>query len=154
MTYIYTVKTAEETTEFTYPKAVLGKLETIGIQGAKLKDFKDKKQAFFSTPEGARVRVTRRQNKSSTQGSATPDNPPRRNGKVQHPDDWVIRLLVDSNPKREGSKSHRLFQHYKDGMTVAEYISTEDCDRACLRYDEWKGFIRVEAPKQEAEQAE
>lgn len=37
--------------------------------------------------------------------------------------DAVITLLVEGNPKREGSKSHERFGHYRNGLTVGEALA-------------------------------
>lgn len=56
-----------------------------------------------------------------------------------------ITLLVDSNPKRPGSKAYGVFALYEDGMTVQDFL-----DRAGkaatpnLVYDAAHGFIAVE----------
>lgn len=55
----------------------------------------------------------------------------------------TIRLLAKTNPKRPGSAAHARFQFYRDGMTVADYL-TAGGQRLDLRYDADHGFIRVE----------
>lgn len=63
-----------------------------------------------------------------------------------------ITLLVDkdgrpygpeNNPKRPGSGSHERFQHYKNGMTVAEAIQA-GVTAADLKYDAAHTFIKVD----------
>jgi hypothetical protein len=60
-----------------------------------------------------------------------------------------IKVLVEENPKREGSMAHKCFALYRDGMTVAEY-----CEKAnklrdrnvglfLVGYDVEHGYIRV-----------
>ena len=57
---------------------------------------------------------------------------------------------VVPNPKREGSKAQRVFAHYRDGMTVGEFVEslkTEGLDKEAtpnLVYDAKHGFIQIE----------
>lgn len=57
-------------------------------------------------------------------------------------DSAVIKLLVQTNPKREGSKARERFAHYVDGMTVGAAldagVTTPD-----LVYDTKHGFIAI-----------
>jgi hypothetical protein len=78
--------------------------------------------------------------------------------KSVHGDDWKIKLVAATNPKREGSDAAARFALYKDGMTVAEFL--EACAalgqqlngkpmprfrfRADIKWDEAKGFITLE----------
>jgi hypothetical protein len=69
------------------------------------------------------------------------------------PDLRVIRLGVNSNPKKRNSASAARYACYSDGMTVADYRAEVDrrlgpseaakC-RADIRHDTAKNFIRVE----------
>ena len=58
-------------------------------------------------------------------------------------DSATIKLLVQGNPKREGSKAHGRFAAYVDGMTVGAAldagVTTPD-----LVYDSKHGFISIE----------
>ena len=60
-------------------------------------------------------------------------------------EDAVITLLVDANPKREGSQSHTDFAKYFTGMTVGAFIDAVG-KRATphLVYDAAHGFISIE----------
>ena len=42
---------------------------------------------------------------------------------AKKPDLRVVRLLVDHNPKKEGSKAFARFALYKDGQTVTEALA-------------------------------
>jgi len=54
-----------------------------------------------------------------------------------------IKILVDENPKRAGSKSAARFDLYEDGMTVGEALDAGVWP-ADIRYDsEVKGFIKL-----------
>ena len=65
------------------------------------------------------------------------------------PETAVISNVVP-NPKREGSKAQRVFAHYRDGMTVGEFVEslkTEGLDKEAtpnLVYDAKHGFIQIE----------
>lgn len=65
-------------------------------------------------------------------------------GLKYHPD-WIIRLLIDDNP-RQGAARHR-FKIYRDGMTIQEFLDAGG-DRKDLSYDTApeRNYIRVEAP--------
>lgn len=67
-------------------------------------------------------------------------------GKPIHADDAVIRVLVDANPKRPGSRAAQEWELYKDKMTVKQYLEAGG-SRAGIRWDEDRGFIRVEDRK-------
>lgn len=61
-------------------------------------------------------------------------------------DDRVIRVLVETNPKRPGSKSHARFGLYEDGMTVQQFVQAGGT-AADVKWDAERGYIRVEDPK-------
>ena len=67
-------------------------------------------------------------------------------------DDSVIKVLVDANPKREGSASHTRFALYKDGMTV-KAAKEAGVTPADLGYDEGKAYISI-TPAEPAAAAE
>ncbi len=65
----------------------------------------------------------------------------------------VIKVVADSNPKRNGSKSRFRFACYRDGMSVAEYRQAVGRERGdyeagkCtldLRWDSERHYIRIE----------
>jgi hypothetical protein len=58
--------------------------------------------------------------KVAADGTATTGKRGRR-PKTNLTDDMVIRVLADKNPRRAGSKSHKIFEHYRDGLTVGEF---------------------------------
>ncbi len=72
--------------------------------------------------------------------------------KIKYPDEYVIRVLVDDNPKRPGSRSHGEFALYKTGMTVSEYLAAGG-SRAGINWDAERGFIAVEQPAAEKAKA-
>lgn len=57
----------------------------------------------------------------------------------------IIRMLVDHNPKRKGSRSYDEFNLYRDGMTVNEWFQVGG-SRASLKWDADKGFIELVKP--------
>jgi len=54
-----------------------------------------------------------------------------------------ITLLVDSNPKREGSAAHGRFEKYKTGMTVAAFLAAGGT-RSDLRWDSERNYVRID----------
>ena len=56
--------------------------------------------------------------------------------------DAKIKLLVDENPKREGSAAHGRFANYKDGMTVADALAA-GLRTSDLKYDTAHEFIKI-----------
>jgi hypothetical protein len=56
--------------------------------------------------------------------------------------DSKIKVLVDTNPKREGSASYKRFAIYKSGMTVAEAIA-KGLTRPDLNWDVDHQFISI-----------
>ncbi len=57
-------------------------------------------------------------------------------------DNSIIKLLVDKNPKRFGSKSYDRFNMYKDGMKVKDFLKAGGM-REDLRWDSDRGFIEI-----------
>jgi hypothetical protein len=53
-----------------------------------------------------------------------------------------IKLLVKENPKRPGTASHKRFQLYRPGQTVAEFLAAGGT-RADLRWDQKHKFIEL-----------
>lgn len=77
---------------------------------------------------------------------------PRTRGPRGVPETAVITLLVEANPKREGSKAHAVFSHYENGMTIADFCAAlEATDPEMVKeatpnlvYDAKHGFIEIE----------
>lgn len=77
---------------------------------------------------------------------------PRTRGPRGVPETAVITLLVEGNPKREGSKANAVFSHYEDGMTIADFCAAlEATDPEMVKeatpnlvYDAKHGFIQIE----------
>lgn len=101
----------------------------------------EKLQELLATPSKPRT---------SSPGEPNPDllgvrrrgRPP---GGLKYYPDWVIRVLVDENP-RNGAARQR-FKIYQDGMTIQEFIDAGG-DRKDLSYDTApeRNYIRVVAP--------
>lgn len=66
-------------------------------------------------------------------------------------DDAKIRIVAKENPKRPGTKAHKLFSIYRPGMTVAQYRDAVVAlrgvrprrARSSLRYDVRHGYVAV-----------
>lgn len=77
---------------------------------------------------------------------------PRTRGPRGVPETAVITLLVETNPKREGSKAHAVFSHYESGQTIADFCAALEATDAemvkeatpNLVYDAKHGFIEIE----------
>lgn len=77
---------------------------------------------------------------------------PRTRGPRGVPESAVISLLVETNPKREGSKAHAVFSHYEDGQTIADFCAALEATAPemvkeatpNLVYDAKHGFISIE----------
>jgi len=63
--------------------------------------------------------------------------------KRNHTEAQVITVLVDKNPKREGSSAHERFNLYRTGMTVSQYVEAGG-RTGDLTYDEKHSFISVQ----------
>lgn len=62
------------------------------------------------------------------------------------PNDWKITKLVDDPEKRKGTRSYRVWEKYRNGMTVAafkEATQREQNPMAYLRWDIEHGFVKV-----------
>lgn len=57
-------------------------------------------------------------------------------------DDATIEVNVDENPKREGSKAHRLFELYRKNKTVGKWFAAGG-ETQTLRWDFDHGFIAI-----------
>ena len=56
--------------------------------------------------------------------------------------DATITLLVDKNPKREGSKTHVRFENYRSSATVGDFI-TLGGTYGDLSWDSARGFVSI-----------
>lgn len=90
--------------------------------------------------------VPKTETKPEAPAAETPEKAaaePKSRGPKGVADTAVVKLLVNSNPKREGSKAHGRFAAYKASQTVAEAldagVTTPD-----LVYDAKHGFISIE----------
>lgn len=74
--------------------------------------------------------------------------------------DHVITVLVNTCPKRHGSKSAKVWQVYKSGQTVAEYMEAHKKANAhytpmsCLTWDTKHKFVSVGPAKKAAPAAQ
>lgn len=57
----------------------------------------------------------------------------------------VIKVNVESNPRREGTKAHDMFSKIKNGMTVQDYVDAGG-DLGYLAYDVRRKHVDLEAP--------
>lgn len=75
---------------------------------------------------------------------------PRSRGPRGTTEDAVITLLVDGNPKREGSKAAAVFSYYESGMTIgtfADALAEAELGKEAtpnLVYDAKHGYISIE----------
>jgi hypothetical protein len=71
-------------------------------------------------------------------------NRPARGPRSRLPDDGIVHMLRDSNPKRPGTACYPRFDLYNDGMTVKEYKEVNpNFGSADLAWDIEHGFIKV-----------
>lgn len=56
----------------------------------------------------------------------------------------IIKVLVESNPKRKGTLAYTRFELYRSGMTVAEYI-TAGGRTGDVNHDVTEGYIELQA---------
>jgi hypothetical protein len=61
-------------------------------------------------------------------------------------DDSVISILVEKNPKKEGTKAHTRFALYREGMAVREYIEAGGT-RGDVNWDLKRNYIAVTSNK-------
>lgn len=66
--------------------------------------------------------------------------------KARVSEDAVIKILVDKNPKREGSKASERFNYYRDGMTV-KVAKEAGVTASDIAYDSEHKFISVTEPE-------
>lgn len=57
----------------------------------------------------------------------------------------IIKLLVNTNPKRAGTLAEQRFALYRDGMTVAEYVEVGG-RTGDVNHDVTEGYIALELP--------
>jgi len=69
--------------------------------------------------------------------------PREKQGTYKYDRDARIQVCVEKNPKREGSKGYKMFEIYKNGLTIREFLQaggrTIDID-----WDRERGFIATE----------
>ena len=61
-------------------------------------------------------------------------------------DQRKIKILVDENPKQQGSESRERFKLYKNGMTIKAFLDGGG-KRIDITWDTKKGYIRLEERK-------
>ena len=66
-----------------------------------------------------------------------------------YPDASTITMLVEENPKKEGSKSRTRFDHYFNSKTVGEFIAAGGT-YADIAYDIGRMHIQITVPKKAA----
>jgi len=59
-----------------------------------------------------------------------------------YPDDAAVEVLVEKNPKKEGSKAHERFKLYKKGGTVKDFIDAGGTYQD-IAYNVGRQFIKV-----------
>jgi len=57
----------------------------------------------------------------------------------------IITVIATSNPKRKNTLSHKRFELYKTGMTIADYVKAGG-RTGDINYDVIAGFITVSNP--------
>lgn len=77
--------------------------------------------------------------------SSMTDEAEKKTRKARVSEDAVIKILVDKNPKREGSKASERFAYYKDGMTV-KAAKEAGVTASDIAYDSEHKFILVTEP--------
>lgn len=71
-----------------------------------------------------------------------PKGPRRSKFESMYPEDAPITLLVEDNPKKEGSKARERFQHYFGSKTVGDYLSAGGTYQD-IAYDLGRQFIKI-----------
>jgi hypothetical protein len=66
----------------------------------------------------------------------------RSNFSKLYPEDAALKLLVEENPKKEGSKARERFQHYFKSKTVGDYLAAGGTYQD-IAYDVGRSFIQV-----------
>lgn len=65
--------------------------------------------------------------------------------RVHYNQSSVITVVATSNPKRKNTLSHKRFELYKTGMTIADYVKAGG-RTGDINYDVIAGFITVSNP--------
>jgi hypothetical protein len=58
------------------------------------------------------------------------------------PEDAAVKVLVEENPKKEGSAARERFQHYFTSKTVGDYLAAGGTYQD-IAYDLGRAFIQV-----------
>ena len=72
----------------------------------------------------------------------------KQRGSPNWPQDGVISLRVEHNPKRKGTKAFVKFERYRNKMTVKEFIESGGTYTS-LKWDTEHGFIAVNETKEQ-----
>ena len=67
---------------------------------------------------------------------------PRTNFSKMWPEDAKITVMVEANPKKEGSKARERFQHYFKAATVGDYLAAGGTYQD-IAYDVGRQFVQV-----------
>lgn len=76
--------------------------------------------------------------------AANKDAPKQRRSKFEsmYPEDAPITLLVEENPKKEGSAARERFQHYFSSKTVGDYLAAGGTYQD-IAYDLGRQLIKI-----------
>lgn len=137
---ITTIASESELSGFTLP--VLATIYNI-VTGKEIKSFNDRKSATRRTAE-------------ALEKLGNPEEPAAPKAVWEHKshkyaDDYVITLLVATNPKRLSTESGRRFALYQSGMTVKQALEA-GIQRGDLSWDTKHGFVAI-TPADEAPEA-
>jgi hypothetical protein len=68
----------------------------------------------------------------------------KKNGRTVYSDDMIITVVAESNPQRQGTKSHSMHEKYQNGMTVKQAMEA-GVSKSHIIYGVHKGFIALTA---------
>lgn len=95
-----------------------------------------------ATPSGTEEATTKAKGNKGEGKAPKEKSVSRSNFSKLYPEDAPVKLLVETNPKKEGSAARERFQYYFDSATVGDYLAKGGTYQD-VAYDIGRGFIKV-----------
>lgn len=103
------------------------------------------KEAPTPPEKGAKAATPKKDTPANDKATATPAEPKQRRSKFaeMYPEASKITVIVEANPKKEGSASRERFEHYFKSTTIGDFLAAGGT-YADVAYDIGRMHISVE----------
>lgn len=135
----------DKKSKLTPPEATVGKKHEKPAKVSSIEELKN--QVAAKAPEAPEAKAPEKKARKPR----SPGAPRRSRFSKLYPEDAAVKLLVDKNPKKAGSKSYDIFEGYTGATTIGEALK-QGVTYQSIAYDVGRGFIEVTVPVQEVEE--